>query len=112
MNSQPLRILLLDNHPDDRVMVTRVLRQEFANMRVEQITSAESLDRALEAGDFDLVITDYRLSWTDGLAVLCAVKAAWPDCPVIMFTGAGNEQVAVEAMKAGLDDYLKSPEHV
>jgi len=112
MNSQPLRILLLDNHPDDRVMVTRVLRQEFANLRVEQITSAESLDRALEAGDFDLVITDYRLSWTDGLAVLRAVKAAWPDCPVIMFTGASSEQVAVEAMKAGLDDYLKSPEHV
>ena len=112
MNSQPWRILLLDNHPDDRVMVTRVLRQEFANLRVEQITSAESLDRALEAGDFDLVITDYRLSWTDGLAVLRAVKAAWPDCPVIMFTGAGSEQVAVEAMKAGLDDYLKSPEHV
>ncbi|MBI2951603.1 PAS domain S-box protein, partial [bacterium] len=55
----------------------------------------------------------YQLRWTDGLAVLGAVKTRWPDCPVIMFTGTGSEEVAVEAMKAGLDDYvLKSPKHL
>jgi signal transduction histidine kinase/DNA-binding NarL/FixJ family response regulator len=112
MEIQPVRILLLDSHPDDRVMLTRVLHQEFTDLQVKQIASAESLGRALEAGDFDLVITDYRLRWTDGLAVLRAVKAAWPDRPVIMFTSTGSEEAAVEAMKAGLDDYLiKSPQH-
>jgi len=38
--------------------------------------------------------------------VLRAIKARWPDCPVMMFTGTGSEEVAVEAMKAGLDDYV------
>jgi signal transduction histidine kinase len=112
MTSQPLRILLLDDNPNDRVMAIRALRREFSDLRVEQIADAESLGRSLEAGDFDLVITECQLHWTDGLAVLSAVKAAWPDRPVIMFTGTGSEEIAVEAMKAGLDDYLpKSPEH-
>jgi PAS domain S-box-containing protein len=66
----------------------------------------------MESGDCDLVITDYQLRWTDGLSVLRAIKANWPDCPVIMFTGTGSEEIAVEAMKAGLDDYvLKASRH-
>ncbi|MBI5956373.1 MAG: PAS domain S-box protein, partial [Chloroflexi bacterium] len=66
----------------------------------------------LEAGDFDLVITDYQLGWTDGLAVLRAVKARSPDYPVIMLTGTDSEEIAAEAMKARLDVYVtKSPQH-
>jgi DNA-binding NtrC family response regulator len=56
------------------------------------------------------VITDLALGWTTGLDVLRRAKAQYPDCPVIMFTGAGDEDAAVEAMKAGADDYVvKSP---
>jgi signal transduction histidine kinase len=44
--------------------------------------------------------------WTNGLAVLRAVKARWPGCPVVMYTGTGNEEIAVEAMKTGLSDYV------
>jgi PAS domain S-box-containing protein len=52
------------------------------------------------------------LRWTDGLVVLRTLKDKWPDLPIIMFTGTGSEEIAVEAMKAGLDDYvLKSPRH-
>jgi FixJ family two-component response regulator len=46
------------------------------------------------------------------LSVVREVKARYPNCPVIMFTATGNQQVAVDAMKSGLDDYvLKSPKH-
>jgi PAS domain S-box-containing protein len=59
------------------------------------------------------VITDYALRWTDGLTVLRAVKDRWPATPVIMYTGTGNEEVAVDGMKLGLDDYVvKSPQHL
>jgi len=51
-----------------------------------------------------VVITDYYLGWSDGITVLLSVKARNPECPVIMFTGRGNEDIAVRAMKAGLDD--------
>ena len=107
-----LHILLIDDNPDDRILVIRELRREFPDLQVEQIIEAKGFAQALEAGDFDLVITDYQLRWMDGLAVLRAVKTRWPDCPVIMFTATGSEEIAVEAMKAGLDDYvLKSPKH-
>ena len=110
--SQKLRILLIDDNPDDRTLVIRELRREFPDLHVEQIIEVQGFTQALETGIFDLVITDYQLRWTDGLAILRAIKARWPDCPVIMFTGTGSEEVAVEAMKAGLNDYvLKSPRH-
>ncbi|RMF85885.1 MAG: PAS domain S-box protein, partial [Nitrospinota bacterium] len=108
----PLHLLLIDDDPDDRLLVMRALHQEFSDLRVTQISDGDAFQQALVAQNFDLVITDYRLRWGDGLQVLEAVKARWPDCPVIMFTGTGSEEIAVAAMKAGLDDYiLKSPQH-
>jgi DNA-binding NtrC family response regulator len=111
MNSS-LSTVLVDDNPDDRALVIRELRREFPNLSALEVTDNSGLDRVLAASPSDLVVTDYQLRWTNGLAVLQAVKSKWPDCPVIMFTGTGNEEVAVEAMKAGLDDYLmKSPKH-
>ena len=108
----PLHILLVDDNPEDRALATRELRRGFHNLKIDQITDAKSFTLALESRGYDFVVTDYQLRWTDGLAVLRAIKARWPDCPVIMFTGTGSEEIAVEAMKAGLDDYvLKSSKH-
>ena len=57
-------------------------------------------------------VTDYQMAWTDGLAVLNEAKAQDPLRPVIMFTATATQEIAVEAMKAGLDDYVvKSPSH-
>ncbi len=107
-----LRLLLIDDNPDDRVLIRRELAREFAELQVEEILEAEGLNQALEIRDFDLVITDYQLRWNDGITVLRELKTRYPDCPVIMFTDSGNQEVAVEAMKAGLDDYLiKSAKH-
>jgi PAS domain S-box-containing protein len=108
-----LHILLADDSPDDRALIRRVLEREFSSLQLEEITSATEFDQALAASCPDLLITDFQLDWTDGLAILRAVKAAQPDCPVVMFTSSGNEEVAVEAMKAGADEYiLKSYAHI
>ncbi|MBD2104062.1 ATP-binding protein [Leptolyngbya sp. FACHB-261] len=108
--SQLVRILLIDDNPDDRALAIRELGRELPGLQVQQITEASSFDQALEADDFDLVITDYRLNWSDGLTILRNVKARYFDCPVIMFTNTGSEEIAVAAMEAGLDDYvIKSP---
>ncbi|MBI4757625.1 MAG: response regulator, partial [Chloroflexi bacterium] len=107
-----LRILLFDDNRDDHALLIRELRREFPDLPVKQITEAKGFAQALEAGNFDLVITDYQLGWTDGLAVLRAVKARSPDYPVIMLTGTDSEEIAAEAMKARLDVYVtKSPQH-
>lgn len=107
-----LDILLIDDNPDDRALALRELRREFPDVQVHEIGDGKALTLAMESGDCDLVITDYQLRWTDGLSVLRAIKTHWPDCPIIMFTGTGSEEIAVEAMKAGLDDYvLKASRH-
>src|SRR6266542_27112 len=107
-----LQFLLVDDNPEDRTLSIRELRRIFPELRITEITEAKQFASALDSEHCALVITDYQLRWTDGLTVLRAIKTRWPGCPVIMFTGTGSEEVAVEAMKAGLDDYvLKSTKH-
>lgn len=110
MNNR-VRILLVDDNPDDRARISAELAAELPNLELKEVFDAAGLTQALERGEFDLVITDYQLSWSNGLEVLLAIKAKW-EKPVIMFTSTGNEEVAVAAMKAGLDDYvIKSVKH-
>jgi PAS domain S-box-containing protein len=110
--SKPLHILLVDDNPDDRLLTIRELRRQFADIQVKEIIDESGFIAALEAGDFDAVVTDFQLHWTQGLNILNAIKARYPDRPVIMFTSTGSQEIAVEAMKAGLDDYVvKSPHH-
>jgi DNA-binding NtrC family response regulator len=101
-----LRILLIDDNPDDRILVTRQLQQEFPQLEFTSPIDAKSLDKVLQVGSFDLAIVDYELGWSDGLTLLNAIKALYPDCPVIMCTDSGSEEVAVEGMKSGLSDYV------
>ncbi|GGY43086.1 hypothetical protein GCM10007387_26410 [Pseudoduganella albidiflava] len=110
--AERLRILLIDDNPDDRALVERELRLRIAAVSVSHVADAGALDQALAAGEFDVAVTDYRLRWTLGTEVLRAIKQRYPNTPVVMFTGSGNEEVAVEAMKEGLDDYItKTPKH-
>ena len=105
-----LRILLIDDNPSDRQLESRELQREFAEIEIQTAIDAAELERTLAAGGFDLVITDYQLHWSDGLAVLETVKAQYADCPVIMFTDNGTEEVAVAAMKRGATDYIRKGE--
>ena len=107
---ETLKLLLVDDNPDDRAQAIHELRKEFPGLVVDQIYQADDLARAQEGLYFDLVITEFKLNWSDGLEVLRRVKSVLPGCPVVMLTGSGNEEIAVQGMKNGLDDYLvKSP---
>lgn len=110
-NHTMLSILLIDDNPNDRLMIDRELRKAFAELEIKSVIDANSLDRMLEAGGFDLVITDYQLRWSDGLTVLKTIQNRLPNCPVIMCTDSGSEEVAVEGMKAGLSDYVFKGRH-
>ncbi|HEY9643037.1 MAG TPA: PAS domain S-box protein [Coleofasciculaceae cyanobacterium] len=101
----PRRILLIDSHPGDRALTLQALIQEFPWVEVEEIFKPEQLTPALAAKNFDLIITDYELPWTTGLEVLQTLGRSC-DRPVIMFAGCDNLEMAVAAMKAGLEDYI------
>ncbi|GAB1543320.1 hypothetical protein NUACC21_59940 [Scytonema sp. NUACC21] len=107
-----LPILLVEDSQVDRALIIYELKREFSDLQIESVIDAESFYQALKRGNFSLLITDYRLRWSDGLTVLREFKSHYPYCPTIMFTDSGSEEIAVEAMKAGLDDYIiKSPKH-
>lgn len=102
----PLRILLIDDNPGDRALAIRSLQSTFVSLQVLEILDQGSLNRAIRDKSFDVVITDFQIRWTTGIDVLLAVKERDSHLPVIMFTDTGTEEIAVEAMKLGLDDYI------
>ncbi|RMH40134.1 MAG: sigma-54-dependent Fis family transcriptional regulator [Deltaproteobacteria bacterium] len=109
-SAPPLRVAIVDDSPDDRLLSVRQLRRDLGAVHAIEIAHPDDLDALLATGDYDVLVTDYKVRWTDGLSVLRRSKEAHPDRPVVMFTATGSEEVAVAAMKAGCDDYLvKSP---
>ncbi len=107
-----LKILLVDDNPDDRLLVKRYLSSHFDDIQFIEVTNGNELEAVLSSQNFNLVITDYQLKWSNGMEILNKIRKISPDMPVIMFTGTGSEEIAVEAMKRGLDDYiLKSSKH-
>lgn len=112
MRPPAIRLLLVDDNPDDRALALRALRGEFPGAEAAEIRDAESLHSTLSRFRFDLAIVDYHLLWSNGLELLPRLRETAPGIPAIMFTGSGNEEVAVAALKAGFDDYVpKSPRH-
>ena len=108
-----LRLLLVDDNPSDRQLVARELGKEFQSVAFLEPINWREFETSLRQETFDLVITDYQLLWTTGLDILRTVRQQRGHCPVIMFTATGSEEVAVEAMKHGLDDYIiKSVDHL
>jgi len=101
-----MRFLVIDDNPDDRWLLIRELRQEFPDAHFEEIVQRDDFDLALAQGDFDMVLTDYHLGWTDGLWIMRQIRERDPQAPIIMVTGSGNEEVAVQGFKQGLSDYI------
>jgi two-component sensor histidine kinase/CheY-like chemotaxis protein len=101
-----MRAIFIDDDADARTLAARAVTREFPGIDAVEVADMEGLYEALEGGPADLVVTDYRLQFSTGLEVLRAVRERFPGCVVVMFTGTGTEEVAVEAMKAGLDDYV------
>src|SRR5436305_1609068 len=105
MSEAPIRLLIVDDSPEDRELYRRLLVQdrEHAYELLEAETGEEGLALARELKP-DCLLLDYRLPDVDGLELLSSL--AEMQVPVIVLTGQGNEAVAVEAMKSGAQDYL------
>lgn len=105
--AHPVRILVVDDDPDVVRLITRRLQPEGYTLDVAR-DGREALEKAL-ALPLDLILLDIKLPEVDGLTVLAKVKESRPEISVVMMTAYGSEQVAVEALKAGADDYLIKP---
>jgi len=101
------KILIIDDSPDDRELYARALRRttQIYYSTIEAADGAHGLE-LLRLVDADCILLDYSLPGTNGLDVLREIRAEWPDLPVVILTGQGNEAIAVEAMKNGAQDYV------
>jgi len=101
-----MRILFVDDDPDTRALAIRAVAQEFPDADIQEAPDLNGLDDLLREQAPDILVTDYDLRWSDGIAVFDKVKAANPFCCTVMFTGTGSEELAVRALKHGFDDYV------
>ena len=102
----PLKILIVDDDEVDRTMVRGALEASgLAAAFVEAGTGAAGLE-ALRSGPIDCALVEYRLPDTDGLSLLQAARSSGVTTPLIFLTGPGDEELAVELMRAGANDNL------
>jgi two-component sensor histidine kinase len=101
-----MRVLAIDDNPDDREIVRRELEALYPDVEVVELATRDDLLSALAGAPPDLVVTDLDLKWGSGREVFARTRELYPSCPVVMFTNSGDETTAVELMKAGLDDYV------
>jgi len=104
--SSHIRVLHVDDEVDVADLTATFLERD-GGLSVETATSAsEGLDR-LAAEDIDCVVSDFDMPEMDGIEFLEAVRETDPDLPFVLFTGQGNEEIASEAISAGVTDYLQ-----
>ncbi|HEX9653439.1 MAG TPA: response regulator, partial [bacterium] len=101
------KILVVDDDPTFQT-ITRSLLQDNG-YDVEVAASAETAEEVLREHEYDLILTDLVMAGKNGLAFLNFVKSWTPETPVVMITGFASVNSAVEAMKAGAEDYLTKP---
>ncbi|MEO6877813.1 MAG: response regulator, partial [Gemmatimonadaceae bacterium] len=105
-SDRPLRVLVVDDDDVDRLAVRRGLARGGVDVTVDEASAvADALSR-IAAARYDCIFLDYTLPGGDGLSLLESLRDAGLDAPVVMLTGQGDEQVAVQLMKAGAADYL------
>jgi len=100
-------ILVVDDDKAFRVATKTLLEDE--GYRVSLAAQGEEALARLRSEEFDLLLSDLVMEQMSGIALLKEVKKAWPELPVIMATGFGSIQTAVEAMRLGAIDYLTKP---
>lgn len=112
----PLTVLLVDDDAVDRAAVRRALRASGLAATVNELDDADAVRAELLARPPDCLLLDLQLPRVDGVDLLRALRADGVDTPVIILTGHGDEQTAVDLMKAGATDYLSksalSPERL
>jgi cyclic di-GMP phosphodiesterase len=110
VSPQTEKILIVDDEPNIRTILSRHLSKIGHHCDM-----AENSQRAMDMQETDphaLVITDIRMPGRDGVWLLQALKARWPETAVLMITALDDSQIAINCLKLGAYDYLIKPLHL
>ncbi|PKD18196.1 Fis family transcriptional regulator [Salegentibacter salinarum] len=103
------RILLIEDEAAIRRVLVKILTEENDNYEVEEaVDGLEGIEK-IKDEDFDLVLCDIKMPKMDGVEVLEAIMKIKPEIPVVMISGHGDLETAVNTMKVGAFDYIAKP---
>lgn len=102
-----VRVLHVDDEIEFGELTADMLTREDDRFSVETATSAsDGLDRLTDT-DYDCIVSDYDMPGQKGIDFLKTVRKDHPDLPFILYTGKGSEEIASEAISAGVTEYLQ-----
>ena len=101
-----LRILLVEDNPDDAALVTRALERGGYPADVTRVEERPEMEAALARGPWDLIIADHSLPRFSSHAAIETLRAVDEDVGCVIVSGSLGEEAAVQAMRAGADDYV------
>ena len=110
---QQLKILYIDDNHMDRALVRDSLEREQSGFELTEAKNQFEFEKLIQTNKYDLILSDFNILGFEGLQVLEIVQIYAPTTPVILVTGTGSEEIAVEAMKRGAADYvIKTASHI
>jgi signal transduction histidine kinase len=105
--SDSVRILVIDDSEDDRLLYRRCLQKSVGiRYAVSESANGEEGLAVIDKESFACVLLDYSLPGRNGVEILKRIRVKHPFVPVVMLTGLGNEKVAVAAMLEGAQNYI------
>ncbi|TDN87216.1 DNA-binding NtrC family response regulator [Salegentibacter sp. 24] len=102
-------ILLIEDEASIRRVLVKILTEESKNYQVEEAADGLEGIEKIKDQDFDLVLCDIKMPKMDGVEVLEAIMKIKPEIPVVMISGHGDLETAVNTMKIGAFDYIAKP---
>ena len=105
-STEPIRILHLEDDPNDSELLIMILADENIPSQVHRVETRKDFESALEKQSWSLVISDYSLPSFDGLKALSLTRERLGDVPFILFSGTIGEETAIECLKRGATDYV------
>ncbi|MGB2728752.1 MAG: response regulator [Halobacteriota archaeon] len=107
-DSKPIRILHVEDEKG-ALEITKLFlkRKGYDNFKITQVLSAEQALEKLEYEPFDVILSDYKMPGMNGLEFLEELRNKGNEVPFIIFTGKGEEKVAMEALNKGANRYIK-----
>ena len=103
------KILIIEDEAAIRRVLTKILSEESSTYLVEEAANGlEGLEK-VKASDYDLILCDIKMPKMDGVEVLDAVKKIKPEIPMVMISGHGDMETAIQTMRMGAFDYISKP---
>src|SRR5256712_1262765 len=103
------RVLIVDDDPALLQALPQALRLRMGGVTVETADSAAAALDRIAALDYDAIVTDIKMPGMDGFALLAQIQARQPDTPILMITGHGEHDLAVQALRRGAYDFMPKP---